>query len=411
MLSVNRIQNRDYLVNLAQEDYYEIGGEPPGKWHGNGATFLGLNHLVRREELHQLMDGYHPLVPGKKLVQNAGRYKREIGWDFTFSAPKSVSVIWSQASPNMRKAIEQTQESSVRKTLNFLEEQTTTRRGKGGSIREPAKLVTAIFEHGTSRELDPNLHSHTVVLNLGIRPSDNTSGAIQINDLLTYKMLAGALYRAELGRQLCKNLGFKIGTHQGSKPELWDIKGVDESLIDTFSKRRKQIQEQLQHKGLKSAVAASIAALDTRIEKKNINRKELFSVWQGIGRSFHYRPPAPKFTQQDVEAAKDTLGQEGIESLLEEGSSFTQDELMRFISERAPQAGLGIDDIKDATQRALMRKGLVYLGDLGNGDRYTTQTIHRQAKDALSRLGIDKPSKKIQVPLQPEKEPQLHLHL
>ena len=212
MLSVNRIQNRDYLVNLAQEDYYEIGGEPPGKWHGNGATFLGLNHLVRREELHQLMDGYHPLVPGKKLVQNAGRYKREIGWDFTFSAPKSVSVIWSQASPNMRKAIEQTQESSVRKTLNFLEEQTTTRRGKGGSIREPAKLVTAIFEHGTSRELDPNLHSHTVVLNLGIRPSDNTSGAIQINDLLTYKMLAGALYRAELGRQLCKNLGFKIFT-------------------------------------------------------------------------------------------------------------------------------------------------------------------------------------------------------
>ena len=73
MLSVHRIQNRDYLINLAKEDYYEIGGEPPGKWHGNGAKFLGLTHQVYRDELHNLMDGYHPLVPGKKLVQNAGK--------------------------------------------------------------------------------------------------------------------------------------------------------------------------------------------------------------------------------------------------------------------------------------------------------------------------------------------------
>ena len=342
-----------------------------------------------------------------------GKLNREIGWDFTFSVPKSVSVVWSQAKPSTRKVIELIHESAVRKTLTFLEENTTTRRGKGGALRESATLVTAIFEHGTSRELDPNLHSHTILLNLGIRPSDRTSGAIQINELLDYKILAGALYRAELAKQLGDKLGFEIGSHLEGNPELWDMRGVDKSLVKTFSKRRKQIQAQLKRKGLKSAIAASVAALDTRIEKQDINRRELFSVWQRIGASYKYRSPDPKFIQYDLETAKRKLGTEALEMLLKQGHSFTQKELMRCIATRAPQTGLGIDDIQAVTQQALQRKDLMCLGDLGDGTRYTTQTIHQQAISTLANMDFDMESQPLitRTKLKLPQNSQLQLHL
>ena len=118
MLSVQRIKDRNYHINLARDDYYLSGGEPAGTWHGEGAQALGLNGPVQRDTLHQIMDGYG--IDGRKLVQNAGEtevrakgndgtvkvHHREIGWDLTFSAPKSVSVVWSQAAPQIRDAIQ-----------------------------------------------------------------------------------------------------------------------------------------------------------------------------------------------------------------------------------------------------------------------------------------------------------------
>ena len=410
MLSVGRIHNRDYLVNLAKDDYYQAGGEPPARWWGKGSESLGLRHQVTSQHLHRLMDGYHPFNPGKKLVQNAGKVQREIGWDFTFSVPKSVSIIWSQAQPDMRKAIEVIQESAVRKTLDFLEERATTRRGKGGKNLEPVTLISALFEHGTSRALDPNLHTHSALINVGCR-EDDTTGSVQLNRLLDCKMLAGALYRAELSQQLSEKLGFEIGPHLGGKPGLWDIKGISPELFSLLSKRRKQIKESLQAKGLTSAIAASVAALDTRVEKTDINRQELFSMWQEIGRSFEYRPPAPKFVQRDKESAKRKVGAETLDRLLERGSSFTEDELMRFIAERAPECGLGIDDIVSATRETLVRDDLVHLGDLGDGSRYALRASHERAKAVIKAMELETIEKRHRPASQQAEEQQLRLNL
>ena len=96
MLNINKMTSgqESYYRELAREDYYLEGGEPPGQWVGKGAEKLALFGQVKPELLSELFRGE---LDGKKLVQNAGTKNRTPGWDCTFSAPKSVSVAWSQA--------------------------------------------------------------------------------------------------------------------------------------------------------------------------------------------------------------------------------------------------------------------------------------------------------------------------
>ena len=94
----------NYYLQLAREDYYLEGGEPPGRWVGLGAEALSLDGVVDRESLHNLLSGFDP--KGREAwVQNPGSNDRQSGWDLTFSAPKSVSVLWSQLPSGERAAI------------------------------------------------------------------------------------------------------------------------------------------------------------------------------------------------------------------------------------------------------------------------------------------------------------------
>jgi len=108
MLSISKMSSSgqgDYYLNLAKANYYLEGGEPLGRWVGKGATVLGLTgKIVQEADLKNFLQGFSP--NGDKLVRNAGAEKRQAGWDLTFSAPKSVSVAWSQAEPEQRKAFQ-----------------------------------------------------------------------------------------------------------------------------------------------------------------------------------------------------------------------------------------------------------------------------------------------------------------
>src|SRR5690242_2682129 len=118
MLSVAKLAAPDYFLNLAG-DYYQSGLEPAGRWMGQGAAAAGLTGIVDKESFRQLVRGYAP--DGRKLVQNAGSEKRQTGWDLTFSVDKTVSVLWSQASPLMRREIEAAHHEAIQAALRFLE--------------------------------------------------------------------------------------------------------------------------------------------------------------------------------------------------------------------------------------------------------------------------------------------------
>lgn len=276
MLSVAPLAGTvNYYLELATLDYYQTGGEPVGRWCGKGAEDLNLKGQVEEAVIRNIAAGFSA-DGSKKLVQNAGKENRQTGWDLTFSAPKSVSVLWSVASPEMRTSIQEAQDAAVRATVGYLEERCgASRKGSQGNEQEVAGLVVALFEHGASRANDPQLHTHALVMNVGVDGEGKTRTIVS-KPLYQQKMTAGALYRTELGHQLVERLGVKLEHKEFS----FQIKGIPQALCDFHSKRRKEVLAALRTAGHSSARSAQIATLETRGRKETLPRAELFEKWR-----------------------------------------------------------------------------------------------------------------------------------
>lgn len=267
-----------YYTEDARDDYYVNRINEPGRWLGKGAELLGLSGKIQGEFFQNLLDGFTP-NRSSPLVQNAGSEKRQCGWDLTFNAPKSVSVLWALSSLDVRKQIEQAHQSAVAYALENIERVAgVTRRGPRGEIKEPAALVFATFQHGTSRALDPHLHTHAVMVNLGLR-EDGTTGTIQSKKVFQQKMFAGGFYQVELAKALRAELKVAIKV----EPVGFHVEGVPRELCQAFSKRRRDIENTLDEWGAKGAVSAKLAALATRKKKQQVAQAQLLANWQKEG--------------------------------------------------------------------------------------------------------------------------------
>ena len=194
----------DYYLK-GKEEYYLKGLDSQGEWLGKGAERLGLKGQVQRAAFVNLLDGFSP-NRSRALVQNAGPEDRQCCWDLTFSAPKSASVLWALATPEVRKEIQEAHECAVKKAFQFLQETAgVTRRGKGGMVLEPANFVAACFQEGTSRAEDMQLHGHVVLINVGVR-DDGSTGTLMTRLLFMQKIAGGAAYQAEFASQLVQRL-------------------------------------------------------------------------------------------------------------------------------------------------------------------------------------------------------------
>jgi conjugative relaxase-like TrwC/TraI family protein len=379
LLSIGVAQG-SYYASLSAEDYYHKGGEPPGVWHGEGAKELGLSGTVDKAEFLKLCDGF--ALDGEPLTQNAGKENHRAGWDLTFSAPKSVSVLWSQADEETRHKIQEAQLKAVQKAIDYLEaEAGYTRRGKAGSEIEKCKLVVATFEHGTSRAQDPQLHTHAVVLNVGIR-ADGTTGSLETKPIYQSKMLAGAFYRAELANILREVLNVGIEKTKTA----FEIKGVSKSLMEEFSKRREAILTEMENAGATGAVRAAHFTLTTREKKAHVAREILFEKWQEIGRKEEFFSSAMvgqgnNFTLTEL-AGKKSIVQESVDRLTSSQAYFSEKTLLRFAAEEAV-GKLNIEAIREKVSNYLENEA-ISLGRKSDGTRYyTTPEI-----DALEKLMI-----------------------
>lgn len=379
MLSIGIAQG-SYYASLSAEDYYHKGGEPPGVWHGEGAKELGLSGLVDKDEFLKLCDGF--ALDGEPLTQNAGKESHRAGWDLTFSAPKSVSVLWSQADEETRHKIQDAQLKAVQKAVDYLEaEAGFTRRGKGGGEIEKCKLVVATFEHGTSRAQDPQLHTHGVLLNIGIR-EDGTTGSLETRAIYQAKMLAGALYRAELADLLRESLNVGIEKTKTA----FEIKGVSKPLMEEFSKRREAILTEMENNGATGAVRAAHFTLTTREKKAHVAREILFEKWQEIGRkeeffSSNVVGQGNFFTLTELAEAKPII-RESVERLTSSQAYFSEKTLLRIAAEEAV-GKFGIEAIREKVSNYLENEA-ISLGRAQNGEMYyTTPEI-----DALEKLMI-----------------------
>lgn len=282
MLSISSVQGLGYikyLLSITLCDYYSQGGEQPGEWFGNGATKLKVSGEVKETEFRNIMSGFSA-DGSTALVANAGAQNRQVGIDLTFSAPKSVSVLWGLGGQNVASQIERAHSEAVKEILATCDEDLGfTRRGKGGTKLEQVDLAFALFQHGTSRNLDPQLHTHAILVNTAMR-RDGTWGTIVNKEFFLRKMELGRLYRKKLASKLEKGLGVSISW----AGDTFEIAGIPKALSEAFSSRRREIEQHLEQRGLSSAQAAKIAALQTRRAKSIPPRKDLIEAWKDVGR-------------------------------------------------------------------------------------------------------------------------------
>ena len=367
----------NYYLALARDDYYLKGGEPPGRWLGDGAGRLGLAGTVEGPALKQLFRGFS--ADGRDpLIQGAGRPDHQPGWDLTFSCPKSVSALWSQAGADVQRAVQEAQAAAVREALDYLQDAAAfTRRGKGGHTREPTRLVVAAFDHGTSRAQDPQLHTHCLVLNVGVR-ADGTTGTILSEPFYRHKLAAGAVYRAELSDQLEKRLGVVL-----ERERSWfEVKGIPAGLVAEFSKRREQVQKALAECGATGARAAAKLTLATRDGKEHRPRAELLAAWREVGRTHG-------FTADDVAGLlltqgprQDLAGRVGaciraaVERITRHESHFSERDLVRHAAEEAQARGVAASVLRHGVKQALAHSPEIErLGRAKGEVRYTTREM------------------------------------
>lgn len=389
-----------YYTELAREDYYLEGGEPPGRWLGRGAKALGLTDSVDKEAFASLFAGLHP--DGHSLVQRqvyADGRQRQPGWDLTFSAPKSVSVLWSQVDASTRKAIQDAHYKAVTVAVGYLEQEAAvSRRGKGGASTERCGLVVATFEHGTSRAQDPQLHTHALVVNLG-RRDDGSWGSIRSRDLYLHKMAAGALYRAELAHELSHTLGLELVRDRFT----FALAKVPESLSEVFSTRRAQIEEALAAAGLEGPRAAERAAMSTRTVKGHVARDVLLEQWRAVGEEHGFSQDEalallhPGRTPLAVsESAFRETARKSVDACMQSQSHFTAREIVHAVASQhmAVQAEAIIRAVKSHLGES---RDVVKVGEIEGRQHYSTRAMLDLERSLLAAAEASKTNSAHQV--------------
>jgi len=277
-----------YLDAVAQgvDEYYRGVGEAPGWWAGTAAAFeLGLDGEVNADDLIAVWSGLDPRN-GEQLGPFTNRKVR--GFDLCWRAPKSVSLLFAFGSPEVSKVVRDAHDRAVAAAFGYLEANAAaTRKGHGGLQSEPVDgFVASMFRHRTSRTGDPHLHTHVLIANVA-KAADGKWRTLDGRLLYTHHKTAGHLYQAHLRHELTWQLGVEWGP---VKNGCADIEGIDRTVIEGFSERRRQILEHMDRTGFRTARAAQIATLETRPDKTTPTEGTIRDVWTAKAAEIGFDP-------------------------------------------------------------------------------------------------------------------------
>ena len=396
-------------------EYYTAGEEPDGVWFNPMGLFgLADGGTVDSGDFHRLYGGFAP-DSGARLTRNAGSARRSAGLDLTFSADKSVSALWAVADPGLRAQIERAHNEAARAAL----EETVLRHCGHTRIRNPegeievlpADIAAAMFQHGTSRDNDPQLHTHCVVFNAARTHADGRYRALHQHPVYAWMKAAGALYRNALAWNLQERLG--IGMEQyGKDAGFTRIAGMPEDLTGHWSKRRAAIVAAARDMGFTvegNAPRAAAANRITRAGKSPDNDPEIrHRRWRGEAESFIEREAliaallgkAEAITPQQLRALTAVL--EDLPARLTR-----QEAVFRLpdIVERVGNAAAGLlnrEALTTAIQRVLLSPEVVRLtrpprsaegrADMAHTRLYSTRhtlTLEQEVRDMATAMAAD----------------------
>ena len=387
----------------ARESYYHGGKEPPGRWYAPAGDFGLIDHSPVEMKLFQrLCAGIG--ADGKALISKIrGRPDRVPAYDLTFSVPRSVSLIWAFAPPDLRQAIEEACYRAFRVGLGYLErEGTYARRGHAGALVERVSLSAALFQHRESRPCehadgkvfaDPNFHLHGVCYNMSTR-ADGTVGAIYSIAQRNLKMCVGSLTHAALCREI-QALGFEVD--RIGPNGVFEISGVEASAIEYFSSRRQQIVAELAKHGTTSKEAGALAsaiARATRGAKDKVASAHRQQTWAeaAIARGIDIEAFSERLRDTarviDIEAGE-RLFAERLSNLprilTDKQSVFERQDLLQAVAVAHVGTGLPTCRIDEEIQRFIDIGAILEIGrDRLHRPRYSTPEIMKVEREIVA---------------------------
>jgi len=366
---------------FSREDYYLRGTEQGlnSRWFGEGSRELGLDGEVSEEAFRALCRGEDPaggrlIAPRLSRDPESGELveSRRAGNDCTFSAPKSVSIAYAAGVDGVKEA----HDAAVLSVLEHLEEHYCHYRSPEGF--RIGKLVAAKFDHATSRNIDPQLHSHVFVVN-AVRTPEGWR-ANEPRAIFQDQKSLGLLYRQELIRELeARGFGVKI---LDRSQLFFELAGVDPRLIEYFSSRRVEIEEQValwrsegRFPGILHGKLYEMAALDTRDSKRQITREDVQGIFE---RGFEACGSSMAQVKRELEEA---LSLKPDREVAAEGPDRAVELAVRELSEREAV----LDRARILDQAALISGGRHGLGELNGALDGGAQGVVRLGPNSRGR--------------------------
>ncbi|HET6841374.1 MAG TPA: MobF family relaxase [Candidatus Angelobacter sp.] len=268
---------RYYGENLTRNDYYIEGQEVAGEWGGKAAEQLCLSGQVDAPRYFALCDNLHPSGNGQQLTPRR-KDNRRVAFDWTFSAPKAVSVLYEMSGDE---AIVKAFQASYRETLNEAEAEMKTRvRVKGkNEDRITGNMAWAEFLHFTARPVNgkpmPHLHAHCMVFNVTHDDTEQRWKASQQGDLKRDADYWEAAFHTRFAKRL-NDLGYATV----KKGTSFTLANLPQSITDKFSERRNEIEQQAAALGIVSAEGKhSIGYFGREHKTVGLGKAELRREW------------------------------------------------------------------------------------------------------------------------------------
>lgn len=306
----------------------------------------------------------------QRYVASRSERKYRPGYDLTLRPPKSVSVLWALGGPDVAAKVRDAHGAAVDQVVAYYEQHAVRSRSTDAGRRVVTHgIVAAAFDHRTSRAGDPLLHTHVVTANMTRfgntdEPEKWEWRAIESPALFEHAKAAGHLYQAHLRHELVERLGVRFRPTVNGYAE---IDGVPDEVIEVFSKRRNEIEEELAATGRTTARSAQVATLETRKAKDyGVDADTLTARWseEAAAHGFDQRAAractnvaAPgEWTAEEQDRIIKLLA--GPHGLCEHASTFRRSEVTEMVAALAG-ASATATDIEALVSRFLDRGKVV----------------------------------------------------